>query len=59
MTKEELIEQLTNLSNQKPKPGFVMRDTRHTEVDKLLMQFINDEDIRRATALSDNWYARS
>lgn len=55
--KEDLVARLEKLGNSGPQHGYVTRDYRHIEIDRLLLDYIGDPDITRAVALSDPWYS--
>lgn len=56
MTKQELLEKLNNI--EKPVEG-ILRDSEdwHFEADDLLLEYINDEEIKEAYRNIEKWYA--
>lgn len=52
MTKEELIEKLRIIEKNNSD-----KELAHVEADNLLLQFIDDEDIKLAFDEIDKWYA--
>lgn len=50
LTKEELIEKLKVLESRDPEDA-------HREADRLLIEYINDEDIEQAFFEVPKWYA--
>lgn len=52
MTKEELIEKLTKIyeNGEYPAPD-------HENADELLLQYIDDDDVRNAFERIEKWYA--
>ena len=51
ITKEELLEKLRELSNRGD------TEDSHSEADFLLLDYINDEEIREAFVKIERWYA--
>jgi hypothetical protein len=51
MTKEELIRDLTELKNSK------YTESAHIDADELLVEFINDPEIKAAYDAIRKWYA--
>ena len=49
MTKEELIDKLNGLCSDP--------EENHIEADELLLEFINDEDVKEAFQSIYKWYA--
>lgn len=50
MTKAQLIKQLQSLENFDP-------EVSHVQADKLLLEYIDDEDIEAAFEAVEKWYA--
>lgn len=50
MTKEELIEKLSELNGEDP-------ELDHIQADNLLLEYINDVEISKAFTKIDKWYA--
>jgi hypothetical protein len=53
MTKDDLIQKLTDIVNNKDKDT----EWNHIVADELLLDYIGDDDIRAAFELIDKWYA--
>jgi len=55
MTKEELLAKLKKIKNRQK--GLHDTEGDHLDADQYLMEFINDDDISKAYAVIDKWYA--
>jgi len=53
MTKEEVIQKLNEIAKTFPDE----KEINHTFADKLLLEFINDEEITAAYNQIEKWYA--
>lgn len=56
MFKEELIARLKVLA-QKTEDGLEEQDIDHPEADRLLLEFIGDEEVTRLFNTIEKWYA--